>query len=57
MSRVSSVGIDNLEMIWKEAVVDQSKYCGGICVEGLRKTSSVLCCITSIDIWEQIEVS
>jgi hypothetical protein len=28
---------DELERIWKEAIVTQSKYFRGICMEGLRK--------------------
>jgi hypothetical protein len=51
MSRDSSVGIADLEIILKAATVDQSKYCHVICVEGLRKTSPVLCYTTSVGIF------
>jgi hypothetical protein len=31
--------IDELERVWKEAVLAQLRYCPGICLERLRKTT------------------
>jgi hypothetical protein len=30
--------VDELERVWKEAVLAQLRYCPGICLEILRKT-------------------
>jgi hypothetical protein len=38
---------DELENIWKEAVVAESRYYPSICLGGLRKTTKIL----SQDIW------
>jgi hypothetical protein len=33
---------DELERVWKEAVVDFLTYCPSICLEGLKKTTKNL---------------
>jgi hypothetical protein len=35
--------IDELERIWKEAVVFYWRYYPGICLEGLGKTTKIIC--------------
>jgi hypothetical protein len=32
---------DEFESIWKEAVMTLPRYCPGICLEGLRKRSTI----------------
>jgi hypothetical protein len=33
---------DELEMIWKEAAMAQLRYCPGVCLEALSKTSNAI---------------